>query len=93
MGFKEAKSRQHDEGTEGRLSPAQEVRRKGVQIFSVESKFAVPNAVIDWIRASPSAQPLIHVNATFTERYRRAAVTVCGSYTMLSCEQEVLENT
>ena len=67
MGFKEAKGRQHDEGTEGRLSPAQEVRRKGVQIVSVKSKFAVPNTVIDWIRASPllnpsstSTQPLLN---------------------------------
>ena len=65
IGPKELKGRQHDEGTEGRLSPAQKVRRKGVQIVSVKSKFVVPNTVIDWIRASPSAQPLIHVDATF----------------------------
>ena len=44
---------------------AQKVPRKGVQIVSVKSKFVVPNTVIDWIRASSSAQPLIHVDATF----------------------------
>ena len=57
---------------------AQKVRRKGVQIVSVKSKFVVPNTVIDWIRGSP--QPLVHVDTT------------CGSDTILSCEQQVLEN-